>query len=168
MRDGKGGPKNSATAAQWFRRAADLGLVDSQYNLAALHEQGLGVPRNAAEAYKWYLVAAKSGDDEARNAAARVRSQLSPEARVVAERAAAGFRVAAANTGAPATIRSNNTQVATAQRALSRLRYYSGPTDGVTSPALQGAIAQYQRDQGLSATGSLDSATVERLSVFTR
>jgi localization factor PodJL len=48
------------------------------------------------------------------------------------------------------------------------LRYYNGPTDGVSSPALRGAIAQYQRDQGLKATGALDQTTVARLSVFTR
>ena len=30
------------------------------------------------------------------------------------------------------------------------------------------AVAAYQRDQGLAATGSLDPATVSRLSVFNR
>jgi hypothetical protein len=30
------------------------------------------------------------------------------------------------------------------------------------------AVAAYQRDQGLSATGALDSTTVSRLAVFTR
>jgi localization factor PodJL len=165
--DGKGGPKNSALAAQWFRRAADLGLVDSQYNLAALHEQGLGVAKNAAEAYKWYLIAAKTGDEEARAAAARVRAQLTPEARVVAERAAAAFSSPMAP--APGALASSSGgSVAMAQRALSRLRYYNGPTDGISSPALRGAIAQYQRDQGLKATGALDQTTVARLSVFTR
>jgi localization factor PodJL len=168
--DGKGGPKNSTTAAQWFRRAADLGLVDSQYNLGALHEQGLGVAQNAAEAYKWYLIAAKTGDEEALKSAARVRAQLSPEARAVAERAAVAFRPTAPNASTPkalATAPSGQT-VATAQRALSRLGYYRGPTDGVASPALQGAVVQYQRDQGLAATGTLDQTTVARLSVFTR
>ncbi len=167
--DGKGGPKNTTTAAQWFRRAADLGLVDSQYNLGALHEQGLGVSQNGAEAYKWYLIAARTGDEEARKSAARVRALLSPEARVVAERAAAAFRPAAPNASTPALAAvSSAGAVATAQRALSRLGYYRGPTDGVPSPALQGAVSQYQRDQGLTATGALDQTTVARLSVFTR
>lgn len=166
--DGKGGPKNSTTAAQWFRRAADLGLVDSQYNLGALHEQGLGVPENAAEAYKWYLIAARSGDKEARESAARVRGQLSPEARAVAERAAAAFRAAAPNTAVAQAAGASSASVTTAQRALSRLGYYRGPVDGVGSPALQGAIVEYQRFQGLPATGELDQTTLARLSVFTR
>ena len=52
--------------ASAFRRAADLGLVDSQFNLGVLYEQGRGVAQNTAEAYKWYLIAAKSGDEQAR------------------------------------------------------------------------------------------------------
>lgn len=169
---GAGGAKNSTTAAQWFRRAADLGLVDSQYNLAALYEQGLGVSQNAAESYKWYLVAARAGDGEARSSAQRVAAGLSPDARAVAERAAAAFRASTPNPSvAPATAIAAgppSPTVATAQRALSRLGYYQGPTDGSASGALKLAIAAYQRDQGMPATGQLDSTTVSKLSVFTR
>ena len=169
---GAGGPKNSTTAAQWFRRAADLGLVDSQYNLAALYEQGLGVSQNAAESYKWYLVAARTGDGEARSSAQRVASGLSPDARTVAERTAAAFRASAPNPSvAPATalaVGPASPTVVTAQRALSRLGYYQGPTDGSASGALKLAVAAYQRDQGMQATGTLDPTTVSKLSVFTR
>jgi localization factor PodJL len=163
--NGEGGPKNSTTAAQWFRRAAELGLVDSQFNLARLYEEGLGVSQNAAEAYKWFLIASRSGDSESRIGAERVRGTLSAEARTVAERAAVGFRAAAP--GATATA-SANTAVITAQRALSKLGYYQGPTNGEASPALRLAVAAYQRDQGLAATGALDNTTVSRLTVFTR
>ncbi|WP_244264926.1 SEL1-like repeat protein [Caulobacter segnis] len=44
---GEGGPRNSTIAALWFRKAADTGLVDSQFNLAQLYETGLGVSQNA-------------------------------------------------------------------------------------------------------------------------
>ncbi|CAN5625897.1 SEL1-like repeat protein [soil metagenome] len=169
---GAGGPKNSTTAAQWFRRAADLGLVDSQYNLAALYEQGLGVGQNAAESYKWYLVAARTGDGEARSSAQRVAAGLSPDARTVAERAAAAFRANTPNPSvAPATTMAAgpaSPTVVTAQRALSRLGYYQGPTDGSASGALKLAVAAYQRDQGMQATGTLDPPTVSKLAVFTR
>lgn len=168
--EGKGGPKNAVMAGQWFRRAADLGLVDSQYNLGALYEQGLGEPQNAAEAYKWYLVAARAGDEEARKSAARVRAGLSPEARSVSERAAQGFRPTPANRSASAieTAVAPAAAVVTAQRVLSRLGFYQGPMDGVSSPALTMAVAAYQREQGLVANGSLDQTTVSRLQVFTR
>ncbi|MBT9473755.1 MAG: SEL1-like repeat protein [Phenylobacterium sp.] len=168
--EGKGGSKNSTLAAQWFRRAADLGLVDSQYNLGALYERGLGVSQNAAEAYKWYLIAARTGDDEARKSAARVRADLSPEARSVSERAAQGFRATAPNpsAGGIETAVAPVASIVTAQRLLSQLGYYQGPRDGVASPALTMAIAAYQREQGLEASGTLDQMTVSRLQVFTR
>lgn len=168
--EGVGGPKNSTTAAQWFRRAAELGLVDSQYNLGRLYEEGFGVSQNAAEAYKWFLIAGEAGDSDAAASAERVKSGLSPAAQAVSERAAAAFKpTVPAAAGAVATAASTTpAAVQTAQRALSRLGYYQGPTDGVASPALRLAVAAYQRDQGMAATGALDQTTVSKLSVFTR
>ena len=170
--EGTGGAKNSTTAAQWFRRAADLGLVDSQFNLASLYEQGLGVSQNAAEAYKWYLIASKTGDSDARKRAEQVKPQLTIDARALAERAAFAFRATEANPStaplATADLGADATSVALAQKALSRLGYYQGPTDGGASPALKMAVAAYQRDQNVTPTGILDPATVQRLSVFTR
>ncbi|WP_312163753.1 peptidoglycan-binding protein [Phenylobacterium sp.] len=169
LAEGQGGPKNVTLAAQWFRKAADLGLVDSQFNLGVLYEQGRGVGQNAAEAYKWYLIAARNRDKDALNNAARVRADLSAEARSVAERAAQGFRPVSPNASAAVSAPTiSSADVATAQRALSRLDYYQGPTDGNASPALTMAIAAYQRQQGMAATGSLDPATLSRLQVFTR
>jgi localization factor PodJL len=170
---GSGGPKNSTTAAQWFRRAAELGLVDSQFNLAALYEKGMGVSQNPAEAYKWYMIAAKTGDADARKRADQVKTQLSPDARVVAEQAAAAFRANTANPSAGATtataaLGTDLSGVIVAQRALSRLGYYLGPTDGSASPALQLAVAAYQRDHNTQPTGVLDPATLQGLTVYTR
>lgn len=167
--EGQGGPKNSTTAAQWFRRAADLGLVDSQYNLGRLYEEGFGVSQNAAEAYKWFMIAGKAGDKDAAASAERIKDSLTPAAQAVAERAASAFRpTEAAAPVATAAAGVSPEALQTAQRALSRLGYYQGPTDGTASPALRLAVAAYQRDQGLAATGALDQTTVSKLSVFTR
>ena len=165
---GSGGPMNKTTAAQWFRRAADLGRVDSQYNLASLYEQGYGVSQNDAEAYKWYLIAARSGDGEARQAADRVKGELTPEASRAAERSAAAFRPATPNPSARATPAAGGDNVGSAQRALQMLGYYRGPQDGRQSAALRGAIQAFQRDKNLQPTGNLDSETMARLSVYTR
>ncbi len=166
--EGTGGPKNTTTAAQWFRRAADLGLTDSQYNLGRLFEEGFGVAQNPAEAYKWYVIAARSGDAESRASAQRVKGQLSVEAQAAAERAAMTFL--AQGPAAPVQIAQASgptaSPVAIAQRALSHLGYYQGPADGAPSPALKMAIAAYQRDQGLPASGVLDPALNDRLSVI--
>ncbi len=162
--EGAGGPKNFAAAAAWFQRAASLGLVDSQYNLGRLYESGVGVAPNTAEAYKWYLIASSSGDSESKSAAARVKAGLSPDARAVAERAAADFRPTAPE-AAPTAAAANqgDANVVTAQRGLSALGYYQGPTDGAATPALKLALSAYQRDQGLPVTGALDPGTVSRL-----
>ena len=164
--EGTGGAKNLALAAQWFRRAADLGLIDSQYNLARLYEGGFGVIENHAEAYKWYLIAARSGDGESRNSADRLKRALSPEGQKTAEHAAASFRAEAPAVPAPLApaVGGVQTDVALAQRALSRLGYYRGPADGVASPALKLAIGSFQKEQGLPQTGALDPTMVTRLS----
>jgi localization factor PodJL len=174
--EGVGGSRNPAAAAEWFRRAAELGLLDSQFNLAALYEHGDGVSPNPAEAYKWYLVAGRSGDAESRAGALRVRVALTPDARAVAERAAAEFQPAttgpstqaAAPAAAPAPTGPPSPELVTAQRALNQLGYYQGPTDGVASPALHLALAAYQRDQSLPVTGSPDPATIGKLAIYTR
>ena len=170
---GEGGERNSTKAASWFRRAADLNLVDSQFNLAQLYEFGRGVDQNVAESYKWYLIAARNGDTTARARATALRPLLTPEGQRIAERSASGFRsqasaapVQTAAMGPSAAAPSAG--LATAQRALSKLGYYQGPQDGVSSPALRMAIAAYQRDQSLSTSGSLDGDTLSRLSAFAR
>ncbi len=157
--EGTGGGKNTTIAAQWFHRAADLGLVDSQYNLGRLYEEGFGVSQNPAEAYKWYLIAAKGGDAESRASAQRLKRQLSAEAQTAAERAAGTFIAQGSRTlGAVADLTpgAGGSDVANAQKALSRLGYYQGPADGQASPALKLAIAAYQRDQHMQPTGQVD------------
>ena len=162
--EGAGGPKDLSQAADWFHRAADQGLIDSQYNLARLYEEGFGVTRNPAEAYKWYLIAARAGDADSARAAQRLKSALSPEAQAAADRSARAFAPATASAAAAAAAApASASAIATAQRGLSRLGYYQGPYDGVTSPALSLAIAAFQRDQGLSATGALDATVNQRL-----
>jgi localization factor PodJL len=162
---GDGGPKNMTTAAQWFRRAADQGLVDSQYNLGRLYEEGFGVTTNPAEAYKWYLIAGRAGDAEARTSADRIRRQLTAEAAAAAQRSAAAFRSQSASPSGRAQTGAamETSEIVTAQRALSRLGYYRGPTDGVASPALQRAIAAWQREQGITASGTINGDTLARL-----
>lgn len=167
---GEGGQRNVTTAATWFRKAADLGLVDSQFNLAQLYEGGLGVSQNPAEAYKWYVIAGRAGDATARGRAQALRAQLTAEAQQTADRSALAFRptqVQTASLSAPAAPAAN-ANLGLAQKVLSQLGYYQGPRDGVASPALRMAIAAYQRDQGLPASGSMDGETLNRLAVYAR
>jgi localization factor PodJL len=171
--EGNGGPKNLVTAAQWMRRAADLGHNDAQYNLAGLYRNGQGVERNPAEAYKWYLIAARGGSAqaqaEARDAAERVKASLSPAAQSLAERAAASYAaLPASDAGQRIDGPAAALSLAAAQKALGRLGYYRGAEDGQDSTALRLAIRSFQRDQGVEATGQIDTATSSRLTTYAR
>ena len=90
--DGTGVQKDLVVAAQWFTRAANLGLADSQFNLAVLYERGMGVQQSLIDAYKWYAVAASQGDAESKARIDALSTQLSPEDKTAAQKAAESFR----------------------------------------------------------------------------
>ena len=76
--EGRGGVEtNIKTAASWFEKAAQRGVVDSQYNLGVLYESGQGLPKNLTEAYIWYSIAAAQGDQFARKHIDLLKQQLS-------------------------------------------------------------------------------------------
>ena len=53
--------KYNAGAVQWYRKAAELGHSEAQYNLGICYSVGTGVVKDEAEAVKWYLKAAEQG-----------------------------------------------------------------------------------------------------------
>ena len=63
--NGDGVPKDSFEAVKWYRKAAEQGHADAQYNLGLAYRYGRGVPKDDAEAVKWYWKAAEQGDAEA-------------------------------------------------------------------------------------------------------
>lgn len=65
--DADGVPRDYATAARYYRKAAAQGYIPAQYNLAWLLENGLGVKQDFQEAAVWYRKAAEQGDAEAQN-----------------------------------------------------------------------------------------------------
>lgn len=155
---GVGGPQNAVIAAQYFQRAAELGLRDSQYNLARFLESGIGLKQDLSAAYRWYLIAARGGDTEAQARATALKGRLSADQQAQAQARAGAFQPDPAS--APASLAallqgSNPKQLALAQRALGKLGYYKGADDGAPSQALGEAIQGYQRDRGLAANGQL-------------
>jgi hypothetical protein len=55
-----------------------------------------------------------------------------------------------------------------AQRTLGELGYRPGPIDGVVGRRTQGALARYQRSEGIPVTGHLDTETLVRLDIHRR
>jgi TPR repeat protein len=52
-------------AARWFKRAADQGLPEAQYQLGKCYEEGKGVSEDEVEAVKWYRKAAEQNFEPA-------------------------------------------------------------------------------------------------------
>ncbi len=52
---------------KWYRKAADQGNANGQYNLGSMYDKGQGVPRDYGEAVKWTRKAANQGNANAQN-----------------------------------------------------------------------------------------------------
>jgi len=60
--EGQAGLKQDyAEAVKWYRRAAERGFAQAQYNLGLAYELGHGVPAAERDAFKYYLQAAEQG-----------------------------------------------------------------------------------------------------------
>lgn len=53
---------------KWYRKAAEQGDPDAQYNLGMCYAKGNGVNKDIPEAIKWYRQAAKKGNEKAQYA----------------------------------------------------------------------------------------------------
>lgn len=80
---GDGKPDFQAALAL-FRKAAEFGLRDSQYNLGVLYARGLGVPQNLTESYRWFSLAANQGDLDAAKKRDEVAARLDQQTLVAA------------------------------------------------------------------------------------
>ena len=45
----------------WYRKAAEAGIAEAQYNLAVMYGTGEGVAKDPAQAMEWYKKAAAKG-----------------------------------------------------------------------------------------------------------
>ena len=63
-RFGKGVPQDDKQAAHWYRKAAEQGELNSQYNLGVMYANGEGVPEDMTKAKYWLNKAFKGSDAE--------------------------------------------------------------------------------------------------------
>jgi TPR repeat protein len=57
--------QSDVKVARWYRKAADQGLAQAQYNLGVMFDQGCGVAQSDMEAVRWLRKAADQGDAQA-------------------------------------------------------------------------------------------------------
>jgi localization factor PodJL len=88
-----GGKPDYGEAAQWFRKAGQFGIRDSQFNLGVLYARGMGVPQDLVQSWLWFSLAAQQGDADAAKKRDEVAAKMDPSAVGAAARALAGFKV---------------------------------------------------------------------------
>ena len=49
-------------AVNWYRKSADQGFVDAQFNLGNMYLRGGGIEQDYTLAYSWFIKAAEQGD----------------------------------------------------------------------------------------------------------
>lgn len=54
-------------AAEWYRKAAEQGDAEAQFNLGNAYDTGEGVPKDLGKAIEWYRKAAEQGNAKAQN-----------------------------------------------------------------------------------------------------
>lgn len=92
--EGVGGARDQGEALAWLKKAAERGLVDSQYNVAKLYETGdEAIQPDPAQAYKWYVIAARAGDGDAQAAVERLDKTIAAATRTQAKAEAEQFQV---------------------------------------------------------------------------
>ncbi|MGZ9115072.1 MAG: tetratricopeptide repeat protein, partial [Brevundimonas sp.] len=92
--EGVGGAKDQGEALSWLEKAAERGLVDSQFNVAKLYETGdEAIQPDPAQAYKWYMIAARAGDGDAQAAVERLGKTIPTATRTRVRAEAEQFEV---------------------------------------------------------------------------
>jgi localization factor PodJL len=165
-------------AVTWFQQAAERGVLDSQFNLGVLYQEGSGVPKSEIEAYVWYTIAGAQGDTMAVQRAdilAREMSEPQIEQAKSRVKAYVPARIDDAANGVfgklpwakPATDRMArvNTDVKKAQQLLSDLGYNVGAPDGAIGPKTRNAIITFEKSNGLPQTGRVSAELMDRLSL---
>lgn len=69
--------QDDATAATWYRRAAEQGNATAQNDLSVCYAQGTGVSKDFVRAYAWATVAAAQGKQESVTAVRALAKSMS-------------------------------------------------------------------------------------------
>ena len=178
--EGRGGVEaDLPTAAKWFEKAAERGVVDSQFNLGVLFESGQGLPKNMNDAFVWYSIAAAQGDQFAKTRIEVLTNTLEQADLVSAAARVKKFKPVKIDEGANGIFRNvawnasseapgeKVTQVRQVQTMLTELGYDIGGADGSVGPKTRSAIISFERSNSLPETGRVNTALIDRLELAT-
>ena len=164
-------------SAKWFQKASELGVRDSQFNLAILYARGNGVKQDLEESYKWFAIAARDGDRDAGAKRDEVANAMRPEQLSSAKAKVELWKPQAldekANSaelpdewvGKPTKTASVDMKKAirNIQAILNNNGFNAGTPDGEMGKKTVAAIKAFQKSVGQAETGEIDDALVNEL-----
>ena len=74
--NGEGVPEDDTEAVTWYRKAAEQGDADAQFNLGRMYADGEGVPEDYVRAFAWFDLAAAQGTEKAKEAKGIIRHRM--------------------------------------------------------------------------------------------
>ena len=177
---GQGGlDPNISEALNWFEKAAERGVVDSQFNVAFLREGNQGVPIDIETALFWYHVAARQGDQGAPDRVALLSEQVGATANAniksradrfnpkpIDEAANGFFRDVPWGKTVPQrqTVKSVEIiKIREAQTMLGELGYEIGTPDGIAGSKTRKAIKSFESVNGMPETGQVTDKLLQKL-----
>jgi localization factor PodJL len=172
------GEPDYAAAVGWFTKAAELGVSDSQFNLAILYARGNGTAQSLDASYKWFAIAAKGGDQDAAQkrdeVAKAMRKDQLDAARAAAESWTPQPLDDAANTiqlpdewAGDKPLKTSSVDMEKAirniQAILNKNGFDAGAPDGKMGQKTIGAIKSFQTSIGQEPSGRINDALVKEL-----
>ena len=180
---GQGGlDRDMGEALDWFTKAAERGVVDSQFNVAFLREGNEGVPADKETALFWYYVAARQGDQGAPDrisvlspsfdaaTLANIKSRADRfNPKPVDEAANGVFRNVPWNKTPSQTASAAKSaeilKIRDAQTLLSDLGYEVGQPDGIAGAKTRDAVKSFESVNGLPETGEVTEELIRKLEI---
>jgi localization factor PodJL len=171
------GQQDYTSAANWFTKAANLGITDSQFNLAILCARGNGVVQDLTESYKWFAIAAKGGDKDASQKRDEVANAMKPDQLEKARAKADLWKVEPMDNKANAIDVpdewagvATKTSTVDMKRAIRNIQailnnsgFDAGQPDGEMGAKTVAAIKSFQKSIGQDPSGKINDDTVKAL-----
>ena len=82
---------NDAEAVKWYRKAAEQGDANAQFNLGSMYVQGGGVPVNNIKAYMCFSLAKAQGNEAAASNLNIIKKQMTANQIAKAQALASGM-----------------------------------------------------------------------------
>jgi TPR repeat protein len=90
---GTGVPKDYEEALKWYKKAAEQGNSNAQYNLGFMYGTGTGVPKDYVLAYRWYSLAVAQGDKISKDDLNNIIKEMTPAQIAEAQKLSREFKV---------------------------------------------------------------------------